>query len=103
MSIDGIVRYDCGTDIYILGFIKSDEWKDEVVKSVLDGYLISILNKDIRVKVEDVIIDDEHLPELMEQYKTEIPLTYNYYQVYLTEDELKNKIINHYNDNKISG
>ena len=81
LSIDGFVRNDCGTDIYILGFIKSDEWKDEVVKSVLDGYLISILNKDIRVKVEDVIIDDEHLPELMEQYKTEIPLTYNYYQV----------------------
>lgn len=81
LSMDGFVRNECGTDIYVLGFIKSDDWKDEIIKAILDGYLISILKKDIKVKVEDIIINDENLPKLIEHYKEELPLTYNYYQV----------------------
>ena len=85
-SMDGFVRNESGTDIYILGFIKGNEWKDEVTKAILEGYLIGILRKDIAVKVEDILIDEEHLSDLIEKYKDEIPLTYNYYQVLTSKD-----------------
>ncbi len=86
ISLDGFIRNECGTDIYILGFIDGKEWKDEIIKSVLDGYLISILNEDIKIKVENVLIDKDNISELIEQYKDDIPLTYNYYQVLTSEE-----------------
>ena len=88
LSFDQFVRNECGTDLFILGFIESDEWKDEITKSVLEGYLISILNNDISVKVGDILIDNLHLDELMEKYKSEISLTYNYYQVLISKDTI---------------
>ncbi len=85
-TIDGFNRKECGTDIYVLGFIQGEEWEDEIIKAVLDGYLISIINRDIEVEVGNTKICKENLSELIEKYKDEIPLAYNYYQV-LTSKE----------------
>lgn len=79
-------RTDIGTDIYILGFIKDNQWQDKIITSILEGYLISIINKILEVQVNDSVINYNTVGQLLDLYKKEIPLTYNYYQV-LTNPE----------------
>ena len=38
LNIDGYHRSEVGTDVYIIGFINHSEWKNEIVKSVIDGF-----------------------------------------------------------------
>lgn len=83
--LDGFKRKDAGTDIYVLGFIDSDDWRSEIIKAVLDGFLISILKRDLVVKVDKTVINEKTLPKLMERYRDEIPLAYNYYRVMASE------------------
>lgn len=75
-----------GTDIYIIGFTEDDNWKEKMVTSVLEGFLLSIYNNKLILKIEDVIISKDSLPLLIEQCKSTVKYAYNYYQV-LTSDE----------------
>lgn len=74
-------RNTSGTDIFVIGFMEDDCWKDEIIKAVLDGYLISILRGKLIVRVNEIEISAETLDRLVEKYKEDIKLTYNYYQV----------------------
>ena len=85
-SIDEYVRNEFGTDLYILGFIKENNWIEEITKSIIENYLISILENHLEVIIHDIVISKEKIHSLMENYKEKIPLTYNYYQV-LTDSE----------------
>ncbi len=80
-SFGDYVRKNSGTDIFVIGFMKDDNWKDEIVKAVLEGYLISILRGNLIVKVDEIEISSKTLDLLVEKYKENISLTYNYYQV----------------------
>ena len=85
-SFGGYTRKESGTDIYIIGFLDDEEWKKKVVEAILENFLISILNENIEIKVEDVLINKENLSFLMEKYKEDIELTYEYYQVLMEKD-----------------
>ena len=75
-----------GTDIYILGFMDDDNWKQEIIASVLEGFLLSIYDSKLIVKVGDVSISKESLPLIIEEYQSLAKYAYNYYQV-LTSDQ----------------
>mgnify|MGYP000845821417 FL=1 len=85
-SFGGYTRKESGTDIYIIGFLDDEEWKKKVVEAILENFLISILNDNIEIKVEDVLINKENLSFLIEKYKEDIELTYEYYQVLMEKD-----------------
>ena len=85
-SFGGYTRKESGTDIYIIGFLDNEEWKKKVVEAILENFLISILNDNIEIKVEDVLINRENLSFLIEKYKEDIELTYEYYQVLMEKD-----------------
>ena len=68
-------RKTSGTDIFVIGFMKDDSWKDEIVKAVLEGYLISILRGNLVVKVDEIEISSKTLNLLIEKYKEDISLT----------------------------
>ena len=85
-SFGGYTRKESGTDIYIIGFLDDDEWKKKIVEAVLENFLISILNDNIEIKVEDILINKENLSFLIEKYKKDIELTYEYYQVLMEKD-----------------
>lgn len=40
-----------GTDIYILGFISSDEWQKEVINSILDSFMSTIVRGELEVTI----------------------------------------------------
>lgn len=86
MSFGEYLREETGTDVYILGFIQNEEWKEEMIKAVIEGYLISILRGDLEVSVDGVLISRRTIHRLMESYREKLPLTHNYYQV-LTDDQ----------------
>ena len=48
-------RKDVGTDVFILGFSKKSDWKDEIIISVLDDFLYSVYNNKLIVKVDGII------------------------------------------------
>ena len=88
LELDGYQRTTTGTDVYILGFINHTAWKMKVVQSIIEGYLISILQNDLEVRVDDVLINSTTIHTLIEEYKDYLPLAYNYYLVLTDENTI---------------
>lgn len=86
MSIGKYIRTESGTDLYILGFTDNSEWEDDIINAILDGFLISIINGDLIIRIENQEINRESLSEYIDKYKDTAQLAYNYYQV-LTSDK----------------
>jgi hypothetical protein len=61
-------RDKIGTDIYILGFIKKDDWKINIIKSVLEHFLVAIYEEDLKVSVDDININKNNLKSLLDKY-----------------------------------
>lgn len=78
-------RKEIGTDLYVIGFIQNSSWKEEIAKAIIEGYLISIIHGDLEVEIDGLIVNSKTINDLIERYKDEIPLTYNYYQVLTNE------------------
>ena len=83
---NGFQRREPGTDVYILGFIKSSNWKREMVKAILEDFLIAIYQRSLEVVVEDTQITADTLPQIIEEYKDEAKSAYNYYLVLTSPD-----------------
>lgn len=85
---EGFNRSTQGTDVYIIGFkFSKNEWKKELIASVLDGFFYAIKEKHLIVSVDDIDIKSSTLPELMEKYRDNIDdRTYDYYRV-MTSDK----------------
>lgn len=82
----GFQRNEPGTDVYILGFMKSSNWKREMVKAILEDFLIAIYQGSLEVTIEDETITAGSLRRIIEDYKEEAKSAYNYYMV-LTSPE----------------
>ncbi len=92
-SIDpNYTRDTFGTDIFVLGFDKSAEWKSEIINSLLEDFLIAIFNNELIVKIDGTEISSSNLGEIIGMYKDIAPIAYNYYQV-LTDE--KSTVIEH--------
>lgn len=80
-------RQESGTDIYILGFRQDAEWKEQVIAAILEGFLVAIWKNLLEVKVDNVIINKETLPTVIEAYEGYIDsYTKNYYKVLMADD-----------------
>lgn len=75
----GFSRTVPGTDVYILGFMSKTGWEDEIIVSVLDDFLISILYGTLEVHVGKTIISQSTLGSVVEKYKEQAVSAYNYY------------------------
>ena len=82
----GFQREQPGTDVYILGFMKSNTWKREMVKAILEDFLIAIYQRTLEVTIEDTVITSDTLAAIIDEYKDEAKSAYNYYLV-LTSPE----------------
>lgn len=82
----GFQRNEPGTDVYVLGFMKSSNWKREMVKAILEDFLIAIYQRSLEVTVEDTLITADTLGSIIEDYKEEAKSAYNYYLVLTSPD-----------------
>lgn len=87
ISIDpNYKREECGTDIFVVGFRKTSDWKTEIISSILEEFLIAIFNNELIVKIDDTEINASNLGEIIEQYRDKAKFAYNYYQVLTDEN-----------------
>ena len=63
------IAENTGTDIFIVGFTGDDRWQNQMVASILDGFLFAVYNDSLVVNVDGTIISKETLPELMVSHK----------------------------------
>lgn len=82
-----------GTDVYIIGFkFSNNEWQKELIASVLDGFLYAIKENHLVVCVDDIAINSDSLPEMMEKYHDVIDAkTYDYYRVMVSDKAISRK------------
>lgn len=88
-SLGKFKRTETGTDIYILGFKQTDSWQDEIIKAVLEGFVISVMRNELIVRINDFEINSSTICDCVEKYKEESPLAYNYYQVLISPDTIE--------------
>lgn len=87
-SLGEFKRIETGTDIYILGFKETESWQDEIIKAVLEGFIISVMRDELIVRVNDSEVNSRTLCDYVEKYKEKSPLAYNYYQVLTSADTI---------------
>ena len=60
-------RTTTGTDIYILGFRKNNNWKKELITKLLDSFMCAIYCENLKIIVDDLEINKNNLGELIDQ------------------------------------
>lgn len=77
-----------GTDIYIAGYkYGGDNWKKDIIVSILNGFLGAIWNEKLEVRIGDVVINKQELEPIIDTYRDDLTgYTDKYYRV-LTSNE----------------
>jgi len=84
-----------GTDIFLIGLKQLGDWKERMIRAVLNNFLVSIFNKELEVIVYGELISADTLGKVFESVdagnlrgaeRTEFIATQNYYKV-LTNPE----------------
>lgn len=77
---------DYGTDIFILAFAGGTDWHQQMVASVLDGFLYAVFTGKLVVNVNGTLINQDTLPQLVISYKDYFEeYADEYYQVLTNE------------------
>lgn len=86
------IREDQGTDIYVLGFFESSEWKTHMVKSVLNHFWLAVLKNLLVVDIEGITIRADNIEEMITEYfreeepdRKDDPNPWPYFRAYLSE------------------
>ncbi len=71
-SFDKIFRRSkVGTDVFILGFLRDQDWADEIIKGLIESFFVSIHEGRLLVRVGPVSINQNSLPGLIEKYASD--------------------------------
>lgn len=79
----GYERGEPGTDIYIMGFSRKDDYIQNAIKYVIQDFMVSIYRGILTVKIEDEIINKENLHKVigsLPQTDSESIKIINYYE-----------------------
>ncbi len=92
LSLDpNYTRSQVGMDKYILGFgedLDKEELKKGIIVSSVENFLYSFYTGSLSVKYNDVVVDQEHLNEIITKYKDSFDnKTLQQYQTLLNPDE----------------
>ncbi len=83
-----------GTDLYIIGCAENKDWKEELIISVLDSFLVAIYEKKLIVRIEDTVISSDTLKNILETLKINEKKRYfsiwSYYRVLVASDNPEN-------------
>ena len=78
-----------GTDIFILGFNGDEHWREQMVASILDGFLYAVFNGTLVVDVDGTQISKDTLDGLVESHKDYFrERADEYYQTLLNRTEV---------------
>ena len=86
-------RNEYGTDIFIMGFNNYSDWKETIIISLLENFLLAIYNGELEVEVQDFVVNNDTLGSLLEKYKDKCLSAYIYYEVLRSNEEVIEKMI----------
>lgn len=66
-------RSETGTDVFVFGFKANSDWENEIITALLENFLMSIYNGQLRVKVQNSEINSSTLGGYMERVHREYP------------------------------
>lgn len=82
---ENYTRNEYGTDIYIIGFRNDYEnWKDQIIASIIDNFFAAIIREDLIVEVGENILSSKTIDTLIKNEKVEQylnPVTKKYYEI----------------------
>ena len=58
-------RETTGTDIYVLGFNDSGNWKSDILIKVLDSFMTALLREELVVKIGEIVLSKDNLEYLI--------------------------------------
>lgn len=70
-------RTTTGTDIYILGFRKNNNWKKELITKILDSFMSSIFYEELEIEVDGLKINKAMLSEIVDNEDYILKRSYN--------------------------
>jgi len=79
------MRTSSGTDIFVIGYDNLEEWEEQIICELLEGFLLPILQGTLEVVIGDTFINAESLSRIMDYYKDKVKNAYNYYLVMTSE------------------
>lgn len=79
---------DYGTDVFIVGFTGDHDWQNQMIASVLDGFLYAVYSGELIVDVNGVEISQTTLPELMVSHKEDFQEHADEYYQALVDDKV---------------
>ena len=81
-------REEIGTDLFILGFEEQEEWQEDMITELLEGFMLAFLRGKLEVKVGEVNLTKDTLGTIIESYKERAKLAYDYYKVMTSKESL---------------
>jgi len=66
-----MTRNSVGTSFFILGFTRVPNWQNRLIASVVENFFVAILDRKLRVRVEDTIVDADTIQQLAEDVALE--------------------------------
>lgn len=87
-------RNQYGTDIIVIGFKKTPNWKDDIKLAIIKNFFIAIINNKLIVQIDDIIIDSKTIVRLVREAlnsnpeDNEILKVNNYCTTYNSPDKL---------------
>lgn len=83
-------RNERGSDIYIAGFIDTeDDWKTQIVTSIIDGFIGALWKEKLTADVDGIIINKDTLPDLIKQYKESISENADKYYTVISSEKTR--------------
>lgn len=68
-------RPEQGTDIFIIGYQQTEDWKKRIVESIVESFYVAInenaLEVSIKTEGEEIFINTQTLPEIINQFVTD--------------------------------
>lgn len=86
-----------GTDIFLIGLKQLGNWKENIVRAILNNFLVSIFKNELEVEVYGELINSETVGQILENIdtnnllqadRTEFIATQNYYKVLVSEEAM---------------
>lgn len=84
-------RKESGTDIYIAAFNEMEDWKNEMVKSILKNFFITVFQEKLVVKVDGFVVNHHNIGNLIERLEdtNDNQILKNYYNLLTSERTIR--------------
>ncbi|MDM5337367.1 hypothetical protein QUF84_09085 [Fictibacillus enclensis] len=81
-------RDQVGTDIFVFGFKVEDNWKNKMIRSILENFTVALYKGMLEVEVDGVLLSQSNLHQRVKEFSLNIknPLSLLYYRA-LTQGE----------------